>query len=76
MMRGKGNMCKRGKRRKGKRGGHTSNLGSSSNIGRVTDVSSLCLNCKRKEKTRRRKGVNKYMGLAVEKLYTKITKMK
>ena len=59
-----------------KRMRHNSNSGLSSNIGWVIDVFSLCLDCKRKEKTRRRERVNKYMGLAVEKPYTEIMKMK
>ena len=48
MTHGMGNMCKRGKRRKGKRGRHTSNSGLSSNIGRVIDLS-LCLDCQKKK---------------------------
>ena len=40
-----GNTCKRKE--------HTSNSGLSSKMGRVTEVSSLCLDCKKEETTRR-----------------------
>ena len=51
MMHGNGNTCKKGREEERER--HTSNSGLSSNIGRVVDVSSLCLDCK-KEKTKGR----------------------
>ena len=55
MTRGKGNICGREKEEKREEGRHTSNLSSLSNIGPVANVSFLCLDYKRKEKTKRRK---------------------
>ena len=51
IMHGNGNTCKKGREEERER--HTSNSGLSSNIGRVVDVSSLCLDYK-KEKTKGR----------------------
>ena len=67
---GNGNTCKRE--------GHTSNLGSSSKMGQVVDVSFLCLNCKkRKKKKKKKREISKYSyGVSRRKALQNRKKMK
>ena len=60
-----GNICKREKEEKRKGRRPTLNLGSSGNIGRVVDTSSLCLDYKRQEKTRKMEDKKKGMSQQV-----------